>query len=459
MRSWQDFSGEKVALLGSGIENTSLIHHLLNHGASVTICERNTKRAKELKEIFPRVNLSTGENYLNNLDRFDILFRSPGFPVATVSQALANYQTKPQVSSVTDLFLSLTRSFVIGVTGSKGKGTVSTMIGSILTAAGKKVVVAGNIGRPIFDIFNDITKDTIVVLELSSFQLEDLRHSPDLAVVLAISENEHLLPLSDESPNYHSSVNDYVAAKAHITLFQTAENELIYVADNDLSTSIAAITKAKKTSVSQLSRAANFFVDTEGVVWFEGKEQIDLAELGLLGQHLFLNATVAIAVSHQLGCRKIDISQGLKNFQPLPHRMEQISDSGGIIVIDDSYATSPEAAVAAINAFNNPIVWLAGGSSKGASFDDLAKAVNKSTVKRAILIGQEARNIAESLAHFAQNVEVESPKTFSQAVARAKKSALKGDIILLSPACASKDMFTNAADRGEQFKRAILKHD
>ncbi len=454
--SWEDFAAQKVALMGSALENTSLIPHLLQHGASVTVCEWNEKRAASVKATFPRVELSTGEHYLEGLDRFDALFRSPGFPVATVENALADSKSKPLVSSATDLFLTLTKSVVIGVTGSKGKGTTCTMIGSILDAAGKKVVVAGNIGRPIFDLYNDLTKDTVVVLELSSFQLEDLHHSPSIAVVLAIAKNDHLSPLSDDSPNFHTSVNDYVAAKAHITLFQTAQNRLIYVADNDYATSIAQVAKSKKIAVSQFSAtAADFFVDPNGVVWERNRELVDLAQLGLKGQHVFLNATVAIATSTVLKCREVDIAQGIVNFRPLPHRLEQFMEHNGVVYVDDSYATAPEAAIAAIHTFTDPIIWIAGGSTKGASFDELARAVAASTVKQAILIGQEGGTIRESLSHFAQNLPVEMPKTLAEAVKFARAAARRGDVVLLSPACASKDMFQNAADRGEQFKELV----
>ncbi len=453
--SWPDLAGAKVALLGAALENASLIPHLLRHGGHVTICEWNQARAESVRETFPSVELSCGDSYLVNLNKFDVLFRSPGFPVATVDKALQKLTTKPLVSSATDLFLALTKSVVIGVTGSKGKGTTCTMISSILDAAGKDVVVAGNIGRPIFDLFNDLTKDTVVILELSSFQLEDLRHSPDIAVILAITENDHLAPLSADSPNFHASVNDYVAAKAHLTIFQSTNNHLVYVADNDLTMSIADTTKAKKISVSQISKEADFFVDQNGVVWTKNRKLVDLSKLGLRGQHLFLNMTVAITVSSIFNCREVDIIQGITNFRPLPHRLEQIAAKAGIIFVDDSYATTPDATIAAIRTYDQPIVWLAGGSSKGATFDELAQAVAESTVKEAILIGQEANKIKESLSHFAQNIPVETPKTLTDAVKLAKKIVQKGDVVLLSPACASKDMFANAAERGDQFQKLV----
>jgi len=451
--SWQDFAGKNVALLGAGIENLALISHLLAAGAKVTVADRGTR--PDFPELNPSVRLVTGDKYLEGLDQYDIVFRIAGLPVATLEEALKDLKIRPEVSSPTDLFLALSPCQTIGVTGSKGKGTTSTMIGSILKASGKKVVVVGNIGHPMFDCFKDLERDSFAIIELSSFQLEDLSHSPDIAVVLAITENDHLQPLSNQNPNYHASVNDYVAAKAQITIHQTSQNHLVYVADNDYAISIAQVSKAKKTSVSQLSKDADFFVDQAGVVWTEGKELVDLSKLGLRGQHVFLNTTVAIAVARILHCREVDIAQGIINFRPLPHRLEQFMEKNGVMYIDDSYATAPEAAIAAIGTFESPIIWIAGGSTKGASFDELARVVSKSTVKRAILIGQEAAKIKESLSHFAQNISVETPKTLAEAVKLAQKAAKNGDLILLSPACASKDMFQSAADRGDQFKRLV----
>lgn len=451
--SWQDFAGKKVALLGAGIENLALIPHLLVAGAKVTVCDRGDR--SDFPELSPSVQLVAGPGYLDDLGQYDVVFRVAGLPVATLEKALIPLQKKPFVTSPTDLFLALAPCQTIGVTGSKGKGTTSTMIGSILKASGKKAFVVGNIGQPMFDSFKDLGRDSFAIIELSSFQLEDLRHSPDIAVVLAVTENDHLRPLSNQNPNFHASVNDYVAAKAHITLFQSATDHLVYVADNDLTMSIAQIAKAKKVSVSQLSKDADFFVDQSGIVWTNGKELVDLSKLGLKGQHVFLNTTMAIAVASKLNCREVDIAQGVANFRPLPHRLEQFADHDDVIYIDDSYATAPEAAIAAIGTFDAPIVWIAGGSTKGASFDELARVVAKSTVKEAILIGQEAPSIKESLSHFAQNLPVATPKTLAEAVKLAQKLAKKGDVVLLSPACASKDMFTNAADRGEQFKALV----
>lgn len=453
--SWADLAGRKVALLGAALENTSLIPHLLRHQAEITVCEWDQTRVEKIKATFPSIKLATGDEYLKDLDRFEVLFRSPGFPVATVERALRQSKSKPLVSSATDLFLRLTQSKVIGVTGSKGKGTTCTMIGSILDAAGKKVVVAGNIGRPIFDIFDDLTKETIVILELSSFQLEDVSCSPDIAVVLAIMENDHLQPLSTQSPNYHQTVNDYVAAKAHITLFQSNDDWLVYNADNDLSTSVAQISQSQKISVSQASSEADYFVNKQGVVFKSGRKLVDLALLGLRGQHVFLNTTVAIAAAAILECREVDMAQGIVNFRPLPHRLEQFADKGAITYVDDSYATAPEAAIAAIGSFDQPIIWIAGGSSKGASFDELAKVVASSKVKNVILLGQEAPKIKESLSHFAQKLPVVMTKTLAGAVKISLSLAQKGDVVLLSPACASKDMFENAADRGDQFQRLV----
>lgn len=452
---WEDFRCKEVALLGAGTENLSLVPHLLGAEATVSICEQKVELLPDnFRYHFPQVKIVSGEKHLANLGRYDFLFRSPGLPIERIEKALSKVRDKPVVTTATDLFLALTNSTVVGVTGTKGKGTTSTMIGEILKAAGKSVVVAGNIGKPIFSILDELKESTIVVFEMSSFQLEDLSHSPDVAVVLPITE-DHLKPLSEISPNYHKTMNDYVAAKAHITLYQKSDDWLIFAADNADTTAIASVSKAKKVAVSQAAYQSHWNVDPHGMVYCHGEKFTDLAKLNLRGQHVFLNATMAIAASSILGAKITAVEKGLRHFKPLPHRLEDLGNFGGRRFVDDSYATAPEATIAALTAFTEPVVLIAGGSSKGASFDEFASAVAKSTVKSVVLIGQEAPKIATSLKKNAPETEVsDGGATMKEAVEKARKVSSEGDTILLSPGCASKDMFKNAAERGDQFRAA-----
>jgi len=454
--TWADFRSKRVALLGAGVENISLIEHLDRAGATIFVCDQRPEPLEaDVRYRFPNLKVVAGDQYLANLGGYDIVFRSPGLPVSVVAKALKGVKTPPLVTSATDLFLGMTPAMVVGVTGTKGKGTTATMVGSILQAAGRDVVVAGNIGKPIFSIFDQLKADTIVVLELSSFQLEDLTHSPHIAVILPVGE-DHLKPLSSESPNYHLSLNDYVAAKAHITLHQTAEDVLVFAADSPDATAIASVSRAKKIGVSQSAYQNHWNVSGNGEVFQNGESFLKLGEIGLRGQHIFLNATMATAVANELGVSAELIQAGLKTFQPLPHRLQDCGLVEGVRFVDDSYATNPEATIAALTAFTEPVVLIAGGSSKGADFSVLATKIAESSVVAVVLIGQEAPRIRQALAGVKTDLPVDDGgPTMAAAVAKAKAHARSGSVVLLSPACASKDMFRNAADRGDQFQTAI----
>ncbi len=453
--TWEDFRSKRVALLGAGIENLSLIEHLDKAGATIFVCDQRADRISEdIRYRFPNLKMVTGDDHLNNLGGYDIVFRSPGLPIERVEKALKGVRHRPLLTSATDLFLGMSASTTIGVTGTKGKGTVSTMVGSIMSAAGKKVVVAGNIGKPIFSIFDELAPDTFVVLELSSFQLEDINHSPHVAVILPIGE-DHLKPLSQDSPNYHKSVNDYVAAKAHITLYQDAGDVLVFAADSVDATAIANVSKAKKIAVSQSAYQNHWNVSSGGDVYRKGEKYLSLSEANLRGQHLFLNATLAIAATVELGVSADVALRGLKAFKPLPHRLEECVVRDGIRYVDDSYATNPEATIAALTAFTEPVVLIAGGSSKGADFTKLAEKIFESSVASVVLIGQEAPRLKQALTkQHPQLPLLDGGPTMADAVKLARQQASAGSVVLLSPACASKDMFESAADRGDQFQAA-----
>jgi len=452
---WDDFRAKRVALLGAGLENLGLIPHLVKAQASIFLCDRSAENISEdFARQYPMVKVIVGPNYLQDLGKYDYVFRIAGLPVATLEKALSGIKSPPVVTSPTDLFLALKPCQIIGVTGTKGKGTTATMIGEILQAAGHRVFVVGNIGKPIFSIYDDLSSETFAVIELSSFQLEDVHHSPETAVVLPISQ-DHLQPLSETNPNYHLTMNDYVAAKSHVTLYQTEKDRLIFAADNPDSTAIASISKAKKIAVSQSAYQNHWNVDGQGNVYQSGEKLLALTELGLQGQHIFLNATIAVATVTELGIELAAIKEGLKAFKPLPHRLQDLGEKGGIRFVDDSYATNPDAAIAALTAFSQPVVLIAGGSPKGVDFTDFAQAIADSTVKSVVLIGQEAPRIRQALqAHPSVNV-IDGGASMAEAVTRAHQQAVAGDVVLLSPGCASKDMFKNAAERGDLFQAAV----
>jgi len=444
---WSDFSGKTVALLGAGKENQSLIPFLRSTEAKVVICDKDPA----LKVSGKSITLQLGEEYLANLDGYDWLFRSPGMPLADVKAKVADHS---KITSAMELFLSMYRQQVIGVTGTKGKGSTASMIHQILKAAGRKTLLAGNIGNSIFEDIDKIVEDTIIVMELSSFQLEEIRYSPHRAVVLSISP-EHLQPLSEASPNYHVDLPSYIRAKQQITAHQTAEDYIIYSTDSQPSNQIGLMSLAKPISVS--SRESADYSVRDGVVTFAGGS-INLREATKLrGDHMFHNAAIACATCSTCGVSPQKMITGLQNFRPLPHRLEFVGRFGEIDFYDDSYATAPDATIAALSAFKDrSVVLILGGSSKGADFYSMAQTINDSSVRVVVLVGKEAGRIEESLKQSSPKTKlITGLQSFRDVVETAIRQAKRDDVVLLSPACASKDMFNNAADRGGQFQKII----
>lgn len=444
---WSDFSGKKVGLLGAGKENISLIPLLQDSGATVTLCD-----VRPVSLPNKQITFCLADECLSNLARFDFVFRTPGMPVEKLRVNLPKDGDKPIITSAVDLFLALKRHQTIGVTGTKGKGTTSAMIAAILKSADKPVLLAGNIGNSIFDDWEKITDQTTVVMELSSFQLEDIKYSPHVAVMLPVTA-EHLQPLSELSPNFHKDLPTYIAAKQQITTYQGPDDVVVFSLDSQASSQIGQSSIARKISVSAITKAD---VSVANGVIKLGHEEINLLkETKLRGDHLFHNAALAAAVGQVEGVTIDDIIKGLRDYQPLPHRMEPVGVFNGIEFVDDSYATAPDATIAALSAFSErSVVIILGGSPKGMDFTELAKAA--SNVKAAILIGQEAARIEMAFKEQAPQVNrISGIGRFKDAVETAIHRANPGDVVLLSPACASKDMFTDAAERGDLFKKYV----
>lgn len=447
--NWEKFQGKQIGILGAGKENISLVPYLIKAGALVTLCEHVAQpEAVERLEKIPNIQLRLGADCLSEISDFDIIFRTPGMPISQLDQALAGKKELPERTSAVDLFLEYFGDQTIGVTGTKGKGTTSTMIASILTAANRPVLIAGNIGNSIFESLEQITEQTLIVMELSSFQLEDVRHSPKYAVLLPVTE-EHLQPLSERSPNYHRSLEDYVEAKRRLVAFQQKNDTVVYASD---SKTTATIAKTSAGVVYGVGKKGPDGIIKDGNLKIK-ESTINFSETGISGDHLFLDAALAGFMAKSLGVTDAAVAQGIKDFVPLHHRMQKVGVFRGITFIDDSYATAPDATIAALSAFEGPIILLAGGSRKGVDFSELANVISKSKVKAVVLIGQEAERISETLKKAKYAGKIHSETSLESAVKKILSLALEGDVVLLSPACASKDMFIDAADRGEQFSK------
>jgi UDP-N-acetylmuramoylalanine--D-glutamate ligase len=383
-----------------------------------------------------------GPGVFKNLQGFDLVVRTPG---------LAPYkiETDGKVWSATNEFFAQCPAPIIGVTGSKGKGTTSSLIASILEAAGKKVWLVGNIGLPALSVLAKIQPDDIVVYELSSFQLWDLEKSPHTAVVLFI-EQEHL--------DVHRSMEEYVKAKAQITRHQTEDDLLIYNANNQYAEHIAEGSKARKVAYPSAEAAYVHMYDE--MFCYGSTALCSVRELRIAGEHNKVNALAAIDAIWQYTQDPEAIKAGLNAFHGLPHRLAFVAEMNGVRYYDDSIATTPGSAIAALQAFpDTQKTIILGGSYKGSDFTELAHELTQHRV-RALLIGDEAQRIAAACeAAGFRNYEiiegVAAPAVAETVTRRAAELSQPGSVVLLSPAAASFGIFKNYVDRGEQFIAAV----
>jgi UDP-N-acetylmuramoylalanine--D-glutamate ligase len=429
----------KIAILGFGNQGRAAYDYW-RAGHELTVCDQNVDPDVALPEDVAR---RLGNEYLHNLDEFDLIVRSPGVhPNDIVAANSADILEK--VTSVTNEFFRVCPSKnVVGVTGTKGKGTTSTLIAKMLEANGKRVHLGGNIGVPPLDMLkNDIRPDDWVVLELANFQLIDLKASPHVAVCLMVVP-EHL--------DWHKNVDEYVATKQQLFRWQTSEDIAVYYGQNEYSKQVVGISEAQKVPYFQPPGA---YVD-HGEIIIDGRTICRTDELKLLGTHNWQNVCAAVTAVWQITQDAQALRSVLASFSGLPHRLEFVREVDGVQYYDDSFGTAPETAIVALEAFPEPKVIILGGSDKGADYGALAKGVATSNVRRAVLIGQQAARIKEALEDAGFTATVPCGQTMTEIVQTARQLARPGDVILLSTACASFDMFKNYKDRGEQFKAAV----
>ena len=425
-----------VAIIGFGLEGQSALAYWQQQGAVVTICDQ----AVDL-QIPHGIYSQLGEHYLDNLDRFDIIMRSAGIAPAII--LAKNPTVKDKITTVINEFLRISPTKnIIGITGTKGKGTTSTLTAKMLEAAGKDVYLGGNIGVSPFEFLPKLTPDSWVILELSSFQLIDINHAPHIAACLMVVP-EHL--------NWHADMQDYVQAKSQLFVHQSPNDTAIYFADSQLSHQIASNSPGKKIA----------YYDEPGAYVFDDKIMIDntvictVDELKLLGKHNWQNACAAATIVWQVTHAPDAIRNILTTFTGLPHRLEFVREFEGIQYYDDSFGTTPETAEVAVAAFARPKVVILGGSDKGAAFDMLAKAVVENNVRHVITIGDTGPKIAAELQAAGFSNITPGGKTMPEIVANARAVAKSGDVVLLSTGCASFGLFDNYKDRGNQFKEVV----
>ena len=435
----RELKNKKVCFLGLGIDNLSLIRFLIRQKktSALTVADQRTKsqlaeRYQSLSK-FKKIGWQLGKNYDRNLARFEIIVRAPGYPLFSQNLAKANARGVT-ITSAVKLFLANAKTLnIIGVTGTKGKGTTASLIHRLLKATGKKSYLGGNIGVPVFDFFPKLKKNDWVVLELSSFQLEDLEVSPKIAVITNFYP-EHLSPADAFNPNYHQTLSGYWQSKLNIARLLDKKNLTV------LNLNLKPRLKNKKIN----SR----------LIYFK-KSRLTSK---LIGEHNRENVGAAVAVSKLIGLNQKLVAKAIANFKGLEHRLELTRNLKQVSYYNDSFATTKESAITALKSFNRPIILLAGGADKGASFNKLAKEV-KQRVKFVILFkGQASPKIKKQLLKVGfPATNITTVNSMRAAVRKAFKIACANEIVLLSPACASFGLFKNYKQRGRLFKEQVRK--
>lgn len=409
-----NYKNKKIAIVGYGLEGQDAERFLKSKGAGVTILDQKD-------------NL----DYLKHLNKYEIIVRSPG--VYPFKKELKDAIDKGiRITTPTHIFFDEFRGKIIGVTGTKGKGTTSTLIYELLKSAKFDVYLAGNIGKPMLELLPRLTSKSYVVLEMSSFQLIDLPVSPDIAVILNIT-TDHM--------DWHKDQGEYVRAKENIVKFQKASDWAVINKDYKSSKGFSKLTKANIIFFSKKSLGNDYKKD-----------------LILRGEHNLENIAAAVAVSKILNINKNLIVKTVKNFKGLEHRLEFVREYKGVKFYNDSFATGPQPTIAAINSFTEDETLVLGGSDKGLDYKKLGELINKKeNVENIILIGQIRNQIKKYIKSQRVKIYDLGIKNMSEIVKKSFEITKKNGVIILSPAAASFDMFQNYKDRGNQFKEAVNK--
>jgi len=422
---------KKILIVGQGIEGKAVCRYLKKHLPESTI------------DIVDR---KQGPNYLDKQKEYDIVVKSPS--------VMPELITIPYTTA-TNIFMSNTRGKVIGVTGTKGKSTTSTLIYKMLRVQGSDVYLGGNIGQSPLDFIDNLNDNSRTVLEMSSYQLNDLKISPHIAVVLMIT-NEHL--------DYHKTQEAYVEAKRNILKFQTPQDFAIINKDYPASHESDTHTVAKIFRVSREREVGNgCFVEGQAI-WMsrDGKKEkiIDIDRIRLLGKHNLENVCAASCAAILAGVSRTNIAKVLEEFGGLEHRLEFVGEKNGIFFYNDSLATVPEAAIEAMEALPDTETLIAGGFDRGLDYSGLGEYLNKGQIKTLILFSPTGQKIWEEVCKAtSEDIRPEKfdVKTMKQAIRIASAETTPGKICLLSPASASFGTFKDYKDRGNQFKEEIGK--
>lgn len=434
-------SDKNINILGFGREGQStyklIRKYLPNKIITISDLKENFQDNFDFLQNDKNLNLISGEKYLDNLERFDIIIKSPGISFAKIDIT----QFKDKISSQMELFLQFFDNYTIGITGTKGKSTTSSLIYTILKDQNKDVLLLGNIGKPIFDYINEISNTTILVLEMSAHQLEFMKYSPNISILLNLFE-EHL--------DHYKSYEDYIAAKCNIYKYQHENDYFLYSLDNETLKEHIKNPKAKTYTIS-INEKADIYLKNDDVIFNNKKIYDRNQKRNLVGDYNLSNIMFTLVVSEIL---KLDLNKSINsinNFKTLKHRLEFVGNFDGINYYDNSIATVPMATIEAIKALKNVDTLIIGGMDRGIDYTDFIKYLDSSDISNIVCMPKTGHDIAKKL----KNKKTFIVNTLEEAVDISKKVTGKNMSCLLSPAAASYGFFKNFEEKGDLFQKLV----
>ncbi|MGN1297523.1 MAG: UDP-N-acetylmuramoyl-L-alanine--D-glutamate ligase [Clostridia bacterium] len=447
----------KVAIIGLGVSNIPLIDYMYQKKARVTVFDDREKESIP-KELMDKIELykfeySFGKDSLKKLINFDIIFRSPSC-LPTKPELEEEAKRGAIVTTEIEMLMKMCPCKIIGVTGSDGKTTTTSLISTILKQAGHHTYLGGNIGTPLFTKLSEIKPEDIVVLELSSFQLMRMKTSPNIGVITNITPN-HL--------NIHKDYQEYIEAKKNIFKYQNENDFVVLNYDNEITRKCAKEANSQVIFFSDREKLENGFI-VDGKIIKECQDNIrkhilDTQEVILKGEHNYQNIATALAATKTL-VNLEDAVETIKKFNSVEHRLEFVKEINRVKWYNDSASSSPTRTISGIHAFDEELILIAGGYDKNLDYTPLAKPI-VDKVKTLLLIGQTSGKIFEAVKQEMEkqnkDVRIYICDTLKETVDIANRTAKAGQVVLFSPGSASFDMFKNAYDRGNQFKNLVNK--
>ncbi len=412
---------KKILILGFGREGKSSLDFIRRE-----LPQAEVAIADQQEIVVENTTVISGENYLDACKDYDLILKAPG----VIIKDYLDTETKSKITSQTDLFMRVFSRQIIGVTGTKGKSTTSSLIYHVLKSAGRDAQLVGNIGKPCFDILDEITDQTAIVFELSAHQLEYIQASPHIAVLLNIYE-EHF--------DHYTTPNDYYGAKKNIYKYQTPDDLLIY---GDI---------FQHATIDEIDAAQSMKIDITKTEIFP-RDQI---RTKLIGEHNQLNIQVAAAIAYAYKINGEDFKQAVASFQPLPHRLEYVGTFRGIKFYNDSIATAQEAVINAIKALGDVDTIILGGMDRGLDYHPLVNFIRETNIRNVILLPATNERFQQTFDEREYSQKLIHVKNMREAVEQAYAITATDKSCLLSPAAASYGFYKNFEERGEDFKNLV----